>query len=130
MELSNKSLNSTRITDLKKYFENVKTSNGDIFWDKLSDELDNFQKELKIGGFDFGFRVIDEILRFMYVSWIYEGKPKVWKNWMRYFDAQIKQKMLPKIHGSQRVIEPLLENLFKCCYHGELPKPIRQFTDI
>ena len=35
----------------------------------------------------------------MYVSWVYEGEPEIWDNWERYFDAQIKQKMLPKLHG-------------------------------
>jgi len=121
-----KSFKYSRIEDLKEYFEAVETVNGTILWNVLSEEMNRFQKELKIAGFDFGFRVIDEILRFMYVSWVYEGKPKVWEDWMHFFDAQIKQKMLPKIHGSQRVIEPLLEKLFNCCYNGELSKPLRQ----
>ena len=69
-----------------------------------------------MAGFDFGFRVIDEILRFMYVAWIYENSPSNWDNWQRYFDAQIMQKMLPKVHGSQRELDIVLEKLFKLCY--------------
>ena len=112
-----KSLKKSRIEDLKDYLENVETTEGDKLWDVLSHELNKFQEILKEANFDFGFRVIDEILRFMYVAWIYEGKPDIWINWMRYFDAQIKQKMLPKLHGSQRVLENVLKELFKQCQH-------------
>ena len=52
----------------------------------------------------------------MYVAWVYEGKPNDWKNWNRYFDAQIKQKMLPKLHGSERAIGETLEDLFNACF--------------
>ena len=38
----------------------------------------------------------------MCVAWRYEEKPLEWNNWERYFDAQIMQKMLPKLHGSQK----------------------------
>ena len=47
----------------------------ELLWDVLATELNHFQEELGKAGFDFGFRVVDEILRFMYVSWVYEGKP-------------------------------------------------------
>ena len=51
----------------------------------------------------------------MYVSWVYEGKLSRWDNWPRYFDAQIKQKMLPRIHGSQRTLEKSLNDLSALC---------------
>ena len=111
-----KSIGNIRIHDLKEYMEDVKTENGDNIWEVLSEELTKFQEILKKAGFDFGFRVIDEILRFMYAAWIYENKPLNWDNWERYFDAQIKQKMLPKLHGSQRVLEVVLNELFDQCY--------------
>ena len=56
----------------------------------------------------------------MYVSWVYENRPEVLANWRRYFDAQIMQKLLPKIHESQRELDVVLENLFKLCYPHEL----------
>ena len=112
-----KSLKKSRIDDLKGYLGNVETSEGEKLWDVLSDELNMFQKILKEANYDFGFRVIDEILHFMYVAWIYEDKPVIWDNWMRYFDSQIKQKMLPKLHGSQRVLENVLKELFKQCQY-------------
>ena len=111
-----KSIRESRIEDLKSYMANVKTENGIMLWEVLSNELSKFQSVLKKAGFDFGFRVIDEILRFMYVAWVYDEKPAIWNNWGRYFDAQIKQKMLPKLHGSQRVLENVLKELFELCY--------------
>lgn len=95
-------------------------------WDILAGEITEFQKVLKKAGFDFGFRVIDEILRFMYVAWIYENRPETWDNWMRYFDAQIKQKMLPKLHGSQRVLEDVLRELLELCYPEAVDVPPHQ----
>lgn len=44
---------------------------------QLISELEFFYKELKDPGFDFGFRVVHEILSFMHAAWIYEGKPQV-----------------------------------------------------
>ena len=61
----------------------------------------------------FGFRVVDEIMRFMYVAWEYRGKKQKW-NWERYLDAQIKQKILPKLHGNHLLSDPLRQ-LFKIC---------------
>ena len=84
-------------------------------WNVLSNELDLFQNILKKINFDFGFRVINEILRFMLVSWKYENSPQNWENWERYFDAQVKQKILPKLHGSQKAIGQSIDELFNAC---------------
>ena len=100
------------INQLKDLFKGINSE----FWNTLSDEIFKFQEILKKSNFDFGFRVINEIIRFMYVAWVYEGKPNDWKNWNRYFDAQIKQKMLPKLHGSERAIGETLEDLFNACF--------------
>ena len=102
------------INQLKQEFRNVTYNNHD-FWEVLSDEIFKFQEILKKSGFDFGFRVINEITRFMLVSWKYENSPQNWDNWQRYFDTQIKQKMLPKLHGSQKVIGQTLDELSKEC---------------
>jgi predicted RNA-binding protein with PUA-like domain/energy-coupling factor transporter ATP-binding protein EcfA2 len=106
------------ISELNRLLGEVETPKGK-FWDLISDELEEFQSILKKSGFDFGFRVINEIMRFMYVSWVYEGKPSNWDKWERYFDAQIKQKMLPRLHGSQRTLENVLDELLAKCqnYH-------------
>ena len=102
------------------------TYQGENLWDILSKELTNLQKALEGSQFDFGFRVINEILRFMVVAWRYENSPKEWDQWERYFDAQIKQKILPKVHGSEKAIGNVLTNLFNICLvdrnNNEKPK--------
>ncbi|MDP3486132.1 MAG: DUF3578 domain-containing protein [Methanobacteriaceae archaeon] len=111
-------IRSTDINDLRNIFEDVYSSNGTNIWNTLSEELEYFQNILKKAGFDFGFRVINEILRFMFVAWKYERAPPEWKNWERYFDAQIKQKMLPKLHGSERVLGEAINELSKLCLNS------------
>lgn len=102
------------VYDLKDIFMFITCSEGNL-WDVLSNELDLFQSILKKINFDFGFRVINEILRFMFVSWRYEDSPQNWENWERYFDAQVKQKILPKLHGSQKAIGQTINELFNAC---------------
>lgn len=102
------------VYDLKDIFMFINCSEGNL-WDVLSNELDLFQSILKKINFDFGFRVINEILRFMFVSWSYEDSPQNWENWERYFDAQVKQKILPKLHGSQKAIGQTINELFNAC---------------
>ncbi|MGI6481943.1 MAG: MrcB family domain-containing protein [Methanobacterium sp.] len=118
------------INDLKEKFKDVKINSSDYLWEVLAGEINSFQLALGKAGFDFGFRVINEILRFMYVAWVYEGKQEVWDNWMRYFDAQVKQKMLPKLHGSQRVLEEVLRDLFELCYIDTVDSPPRYFEEL
>jgi len=107
-------ISELNIEDLKEIFSEI-SYNGDSLWDTLAMELTAFQETLKGSGFDFGFRVINEILRFMVVAWRYENSPSEWNNWERYFDAQIKQKILPKLHGSEKAIGNVLTNLFNIC---------------
>ena len=107
-------ISKLNIQDLKEIFSEI-SYNGDSLWDTLAMELTAFQETLNGSGFDFGFRVINEILRFMVVAWRYENSPQEWNTWERYFDAQIKQKILPKLHGSEKAIGNLLTNLFNIC---------------
>lgn len=103
-----------KIDDLKELLSKI-NYNGDTIWEILAIELTALQENLKNSSFDFGFRVINEILRFMVVAWRYENSPDEWNNWQRYFDAQIKQKILPKLHGSEKAIGNVLTNLFNLC---------------
>ncbi len=109
------------INELKESFAGVKVQNIE-FWDLLSDEIFKFQTILKESGFDFGFRVINEIVRFMLVAWRYEGEPTEWTNWERYFDAQIKQKLLPKLYGSEKILGDTLKDLAEACVDDEKVK--------
>ena len=107
-------ISNLNVQDLKEIFTEI-TCDGDNLWPTLAIELTAFQEAIKGSGFDFGFRVINEILRFMVVAWRYENSPEEWNNWERYFDAQIKQKILPKLHGSEKAIGNVLTNLFNMC---------------
>jgi hypothetical protein len=68
---------------------------------------------------EFAFRSMAEILRFLAVN--YELKPAAedW-NWKDAMDAQMLQKILPKLHGSKRKIGSLLAALAKYCEQGIL----------
>lgn len=112
--LAGNEIRSYGIDELREIFSDV-TVDDEPFWDVLSYEINSFQTILSKSGFDFGFRVINEIVRFMAVAWEYEGKPSEFANWTRYFDACIKQKMLPKLHGSEKIIGETLEELSKSC---------------
>ena len=107
-------ISNLNIVDLKEIMSDIMCPEGNLL-EILTSELDSFQSTLKSTGFDFGFRVINEILRFMVVAWKYENSPDYWDNWERYFDAQIKQKILPKLHGSQKAIGNVLNELFNLC---------------
>jgi hypothetical protein len=97
----------------------VKTGDNQDLWQVLSKNIGKFQNILKEADFDFGFRTINEIIRFMIVAWKYEKEPTKWNDWERYFDAQIMQKMLPKLHGSQKELSKVLEELEKECINGK-----------
>lgn len=125
-------ISDLNIEELKEILFNI-SYEGNSLWDILANELTIFQKTLKSSGFDFGFRVINEILRFMIVSWKYENSPTEWDNWQRYFDAQIKQKILPKLHGSEKAIGEVLIKLFNNCLNNrdnnENPKNFKVEND-
>ena len=112
--MSSTDIRALGIKDLRDLFENV-IVDGESFWKILSEEIFKFQEILKESRFDFGFRVINEIVRFMAVAWEYEGKPSEFTNWERYFDAQIKQKILPKLHGSEKIIGDTIKDLEIAC---------------
>ena len=130
--LMDSDISNFNIEDLKEILSNI-SYNEDNLWDILANELTAFQETLKDSSFDFGFRVINEILRFMVVAWRYENEPEDWDNWERYFDAQIKQKILPKLHGSEKAIGSVLTNLFNICLedrnNNEKPKNVKITED-
>lgn len=81
--------------------------------DKLiKDELINFFTSLKVSGAEFGYRSAAEILRFAGVVNLLEP---AWSK-EQILDAAIMQKLLPKVHGSRRKLEPVLKTLGKLCF--------------
>ena len=112
--LSGNYVRSYGIDELRDFFMDVSVD-GNPFWNILTNEINSLQLILKESGFDFGFRVINEMLRFMAVAYEYEGNDGEFSNWTRYFDACIKQKILPKLHGSERIIGETLDKLYEKC---------------
>lgn len=78
---------------------------------QLSEELLALFEILKPAGAEFGYRSAAEILRFAGV--INQLGPK-WPL-QKVMDAALMQKLLPKIYGSRRKLEPVLKALGKRC---------------
>lgn len=66
-------------------------------------------------GAEFGFRTVHEAARFVHFYHRLSGSAQSgWNH--NAIDAQIMQKILPKLHGSRRQLEPLLSALAAICY--------------
>ena len=98
--------------------------------EKLTSELSDFNDILQDSGFEFGYRTVNEILSFMYVAWKYEESKIEFNNWKRYFDAQILQKILPKLHGSQLVLGNTLDELLEHCLGSENINETPKISDV
>lgn len=79
--------------------------------EQLSSELLALFEILKPAGAEFGFRSAAEILRFAAVI------DRLGAHWplQKVMDAALMQKLLPKIHGSRRKLEPVLKALGRRC---------------
>jgi 5-methylcytosine-specific restriction protein B len=86
--------------------------------DILISSMINFFIELKKVGAEFGYRSASEIIRFAAI--IGKIEPK-WTN-DQIIDASIMQKLLPKVHGSRRKLEPVLKTLACLCIKEEHKK--------
>lgn len=93
--------------------------NSDIVRSMIGD-IDALQKLMSSIGLPFGFRTVDEVLRFMTVAWEYEGRGE-FSNWKRYLDSQIMQKILPKVHGNAS-IKRCLEDMKAFCADNGYPR--------
>lgn len=67
---------------------------------------------------EFAFRAMAEMLRFLAVDYELTADKSKW-DWAAAMDAQIIQKILPKLHGSKRKIGPLLTALATYCEAGD-----------
>jgi 5-methylcytosine-specific restriction protein B len=79
--------------------------------EEMNTALIAFFSELKKSGAEFGYRSAAEIIRFVSIVNTIEpawALPQI-------IDAAIMQKLLPKVHGSRRKLEPILDTLGKLC---------------
>lgn len=89
-------------------------------------DLDRIQKIMASMKLSFGFRALDEIMRFMYVAWVYEGRGR-YNNWKRYMDSQIRQKIIPKIQGNSS-ISIALNQFVSFCEERSYPRSFSKLT--
>jgi 5-methylcytosine-specific restriction protein B len=82
--------------------------------EELTATLLKYFQELKKVGAEFGYRTASEILRFTAIV------QKINPAWSKdqIVDAAILQKLLPKLHGSRRKLEPILKSIGKLCLTG------------
>lgn len=83
-----------------------------------NDPMDELLKILEKHTLHFGYRVVNEMSRFIWLSREYLGEQF---DFNEAFDIQILQKILPKFHGTQAKLEQPLRDILAFCYSN---KPI------
>ena len=79
--------------------------------------LQKFFDELKNVNAEFGYRSATEIFRFICQAKTNDDTDKKMTD-EEILDAAIVQKLLPKLHGSRKKLEPVLAQLWKLCFTG------------
>ena len=79
--------------------------------------LQQFFDELKNVNAEFGYRSATEIFRFICQAKDNDDTDKKMTD-AEILDAAIVQKLLPKLHGSRKKLEPVLAQLWKLCFTG------------
>ncbi len=79
--------------------------------EEINTALIYFFEQLKISGAEFGYRTASEILRFSQIVPLLATDATA----DEIIDYAILQKLLPKVHGSRRKLEPVLVELIKLC---------------
>jgi 5-methylcytosine-specific restriction protein B len=87
---------------------------------ELSEALDGVFAIMRDARLEFGFRTINEIRRYVRVDYALTQDKSKW-DWIDAFDAQLLQKILPKLSGSRRRLEDLLVRLAAFCESGRIP---------
>lgn len=94
---------------------------------RITAEISLFFDVLTTFGNEFGFRTANEIARFVYFH--QQITPGAWEI-DKAFDAQLCQKLLPRLNGSRRRIEPVLCALAILCHRPHVwNDQERQFTN-
>ena len=77
--------------------------------------LQSFFKELKEVNAEFGYRSATEIFRFISQAMNHDDTEQAMTE-EEVLDAAIVQKLLPKLHGSRKKLEPVLNRLWRLCF--------------
>lgn len=87
--------------------------------------IENLLNLLKKYNLHFGYRVVNEISRFVWLSKDLLGAPF---NLNAAMDIQILQKILPKFHGTRGKLEEPLKNLHTFCETEQFPRSTRKIA--
>jgi len=82
--------------------------------EKNKDVLLSFFKELKKVNAEFGYRTVNEISRYLH----FNDEDETGLKGDEAIDTAVLQKLLPKLHGSRKKLEPVLKQLWKICFTG------------
>ncbi len=109
-------------------FVEISTSKVDTFpyQQELKMILIDFFIELKKLGSEFGYRTASEIFRF---GGIIQTLANNQINAKEIADAAIVQKLLPKIHGSRRKLEPVIKSMIKLCLDNSEEEVINNYLN-
>jgi 5-methylcytosine-specific restriction protein B len=88
--------------------DKIKASLGDLF---------NLMHSHRL---EFAYRTMNEVLRYARVDYALIEDQNDWR-WTSCMDAQILQKILPKLHGNKKRMENVLVDLARFCEAGERP---------
>lgn len=98
---------------------NLDTQLGEPYVQWLKIELDLIFEFLADHDGEFGFRTVRAITRFVQFTVMLQGNPEEGseqrKLFMEAMDAQVMQKILPRMHGSKKKLGPLLRGLGELC---------------
>ena len=96
------------------------------------DSLQGFFDILYSSRLEFAFRTISEITRYLHVDFEFAATKSEWR-WQDCMDAQVLQKILPKLHGSRRRLEAILVALATYCEERDLiasQKPLQRDAEL
>ena len=102
--------------------------------DAAADRLMSLFRIMKRGRGEYGFRTGKEVMAYLRTAHFLAGPEAagrtVWatdENWHEALDAQILQKILPKLHGGRSRLAPLLGALATYCASGEEARAMEHF---
>lgn len=112
--------NHLKPDDIRKLMGGVRCAEGDAchVMDTLAGRLDLVARILDASGLELGYRVMNDIFRYVYLCWETLDKPPVFIEWTDALDIQMVQRILPGIQGSTVMIKQALACLFCACFDG------------
>lgn len=129
MKTANRSAILNKASDMATEFVNLAKIKDISKNPEAADKLKDFFKELKSVNAEFGYRSATEIFRF--ICNVEKNDETVNGNKLtqdEILDAAIVQKLLPKLHGSRKKLEPVLQSLWKLCFKGP-DKDLQNITE-